>query len=436
LTSAATAESAIEAPARPVRPAAVSRWKSARHWGLALFDQAVVSGSRFLITIIVGRFAGPEDLGRYASAFYTLVLLGCIQEALLTTPFAICAPRLRPRSRAALTGGVVVMHALLLGTVVLAGLLVVGFMNLFATSGEVFLMTMAIVVAAPLSLMWEFARRMMLARLSVGHATLIDVLAAMLQVAGLVVLAATDQLTGTRAVAVVGIGCALPAVIYSWRLLPSTWPRHLPLYWGRTWQIGKWIMGTQIVRAMSGTIPIWLLASLVGDPAAGLFAACVSIPMIANPFVFAVSNLLMPKAAHAYGEQGVRGLVRLLVAALGLTAVALLPLTIVLLLAGGWILTAIYGPAYSGQGLTLAVLAVCPILWMATSALACGQTALKHTRAGFMATLCGVIVSTVTIAALAPTLQVLAGAIGLLSGAATMCLIQVWQLSRRCRELA
>src|SRR5258708_2636192 len=100
-------------------------WQSARHWGLALFDQGVVSGSRFLISIIVGRAAGPDDLGRYAVAFYVLVLLGCVQEALLTTPLAICAPRLRKQSRAALTDSVVAMHGLLIVIVAMVGLVAV-----------------------------------------------------------------------------------------------------------------------------------------------------------------------------------------------------------------------------------------------------------------------------------------------------------------------
>jgi hypothetical protein len=79
---------------------------------------------------------------------------------------------------------------------------------------------------------------------------------------------------------------------------------------------------------------------------------------------------------------------------------------------------------------------LCPVVWAATSALACGQAALKQTRASFGATLAGITVSALVIAALVPGLQVLGAAIGLLAGAATMCVLQTWQFATRCRELS
>ena len=43
------------------------------HWVMALVDQALVSGTRFLATIIVGRCCGPRELGTYSLAFSLLV---------------------------------------------------------------------------------------------------------------------------------------------------------------------------------------------------------------------------------------------------------------------------------------------------------------------------------------------------------------------------
>jgi O-antigen/teichoic acid export membrane protein len=277
---------------------------------------------------------------------------------------------------------------------------------------------------------------MMLAQLKVAHATVIDVIAASAQMILLISLASADQLTGARALMVVGLCCALPAMFFLSRMRPKHWPWRLTLYWLRNWQLGKWIMGSQIVRALSSVVPIWLLALLAGDPAAGVFAACVSIPMISNPFIFAIGNLLMPKAAHAYGSHGVNGVVRLILAAIAVSSGLLVPLGLALIFGGEWILELVYGPRYAGHGSALAVLGACPVLWAATSALACGQAAFKQTRASFIATTVGVGIAALVIAALAPGLQVLGAAIGLLAGSAAMCLIQTWQFATRCRELA
>lgn len=405
-------------------------------WGLALFDQAVVSGSRFLISIVVGRTAGPDELGRYAIAFYVLVLLGCVQEALLTTPFAICSPRLRKRSKAALGDGVVVLHVMLIVSVAWVGLAAVGIAAILPTSPETFRMIAALAIAAPLSLMWEFARRMMLAQLRVVHATVIDVVAALLQLAGLTALAQSAQLDGATALAAVGIGCALPAMIYAWRLRPRNWPRYVRMYWGRNWQLGKWVMGSQLARAISSLIPVWFVAALASDREAGMLAACMNIPMISNPFIFAIGNLLMPKAAHAYSDHGVRAVVRLVLGAIAGMAIVLVPLGLVLAVAGDRILEITYGPEYADQGVALAILGLCPMLWAATSAIGCGQAALKDTRASFAATITGIVVTALAIAMLAPQWRALGGVTGLAIGSAAMCALQIWQFWKRCQELA
>jgi O-antigen/teichoic acid export membrane protein len=412
-----------------------ARLRGASRWGLALLDQVVVSGSRFLFGIIIGRLAGKEELGRYAVAFNIVILLACVQEALVTTPYAIGLPRLRKRSRRALGDHVFAMHSMLLLALFAIGGLVQGGMALFGTT-ESFHLAGAVCVAVPLLLMWEFARRMLLAQLDVAKAAILDIAVACLQVIGLFLLVPLDQLTGFTAVAILGLGAALPSVLILYRLFPSRRPNHLSLYFGRHWQLGKWIMGSQIVRALSGVVPVALLAALAGDPAAGVFTACVSIPMMSNPFIFAVGNLLMPKAAHAYGSGGAPAVVRLVVGVIAAFAALFVPFGIVLAVAGEPILKLFYGPRFDDTGLILAVLGVAPVLWAATSALSCGQAALKHTKASFVSTAGGILVSTIVIAALAATWHELGAAIGLVAGAATMCIAQSWQFWRRCRELS
>src|SRR5436305_13782700 len=96
-------------PAVPQRRARIS---GVRHWLVALVDQGLVSGMRFLATILVGRYCGPEELGTYSLAFSLLVLGGCFQEAMITTPYAVFGQRLRTRSRTAYAGAVARMHFL------------------------------------------------------------------------------------------------------------------------------------------------------------------------------------------------------------------------------------------------------------------------------------------------------------------------------------
>src|SRR5438067_4849932 len=56
---------------------------------LAVLDQAVVSGTSFLTTILLWRWCGPGELGVYSLGFTLLVTWGCVQESLIALPYTI-----------------------------------------------------------------------------------------------------------------------------------------------------------------------------------------------------------------------------------------------------------------------------------------------------------------------------------------------------------
>src|SRR5690348_3396610 len=85
LQAAAVTTARPPAAARRTGTAIAGIW----HWVMALVDQVLVSGTRFFATILVGRYCGPHELGTYSLAFSVLVLAGCFQEAIVTTPYAV-----------------------------------------------------------------------------------------------------------------------------------------------------------------------------------------------------------------------------------------------------------------------------------------------------------------------------------------------------------
>src|SRR5581483_6028917 len=58
---------------------------SGKH-ALALMDQAVVSGTSFLTTVLIGRWCGASELGVYALGFSLLVSWGCVHQSLIALP--------------------------------------------------------------------------------------------------------------------------------------------------------------------------------------------------------------------------------------------------------------------------------------------------------------------------------------------------------------
>src|SRR3954468_14034233 len=186
------------------------------HWIVALIDQALVSGTRFLATIIVGRYCGPREAGPYSLAFSLLVLGGCFQEAIVTTPYAVLGQRLRRRSRSMYAGAIARMHfsAAVGGAILLVALAIVGFVFKVQALPAV---ALVLAVTLPCSLAIEFVRRFSLAELNVQTATWLDASVTGLQLLLLLLLAQLKWLDARIALLAVGAAYVTPALVW-WRM--------------------------------------------------------------------------------------------------------------------------------------------------------------------------------------------------------------------------
>src|SRR5206468_7134306 len=80
---------------------------------LAVLDQAVVSGTSFVTTILLWQWCGPGELGVYSLGFSLLVTWGCVQEALVALPYTIYRHRPLQGTPAEYAGSVLVHQGLL-----------------------------------------------------------------------------------------------------------------------------------------------------------------------------------------------------------------------------------------------------------------------------------------------------------------------------------
>src|SRR5436305_6675800 len=92
---------------------------------LAVLDQAVVSGTSFVTTILLWRYCGPGELGVYYLGFTLLVTWGCVQESLIALPYTLFRHRPLQGTPAEYAGSVLI-HQGLLSALALVSLAVVG----------------------------------------------------------------------------------------------------------------------------------------------------------------------------------------------------------------------------------------------------------------------------------------------------------------------
>ena len=74
----------------PVRTTLLARlipWVS--KGGFAILDQGLISGSNFIVSILLARWLVPEQYGAYAVAFGIFVLLSLVYQSLVLEPMAV-----------------------------------------------------------------------------------------------------------------------------------------------------------------------------------------------------------------------------------------------------------------------------------------------------------------------------------------------------------
>ena len=145
----------------------------------------MVSGSRFLTTIFIGRLCGSEELGVYALMFALYLIFSCLQEALMTTPYTVFGNRLQGTKRQAFAGSVL-LHTFILG-LASAVIVSVGTLAIWYRWGPTQMTpaAFALAIVLPFMLLWEFGRKFAIAHLNLGHALVMDVATASLQVSGI-----------------------------------------------------------------------------------------------------------------------------------------------------------------------------------------------------------------------------------------------------------
>jgi O-antigen/teichoic acid export membrane protein len=365
---------------------------------LALADQAVVSGTSFLTTAMIARWAFPDELGIYAMAISLLVSWVAVQESMVLLPYTI--HRHRPQATPAEHAGSYLALSGLFSILAIAmfSMAALGLSTAIAPHGLA-AATLVLAAVVPFASLREFGRRFAFAHLRVQQCLMLDLAASALQLCGLAWLGWTGQLSAVTACAVIGVAYAVSSVawLYLSRESFAIQRGQLRKTMRRSWQLGKWLCATRIVESLHGQVIYWLLALAIGTAATGTYAACLSIVSFCNPIIQGFFNILLPQASLALATGGVSRLQREIVRDALLLGAAMALFCLLVGFGGEQAMHLLFGPHYEGQGHTLVVLALamlaCALGMPAANALA----AIERPHAIFSACLIAMVVTVVLV---------------------------------------
>lgn len=330
---------------------------SARKGALAITDQLVFGAATFATSILIARAAGAGELGVYTLGISFLAIGLDLQNSLVLIPYTVFNPQRCTEEDGGRLESSALLHTLLLGLIAMAlvgGLAISGALGLGSTAAGV-----ALALAAPTLFMRQHARMICFAQLQIGRALLLDIAVGGLQIGLLLLLAATRQLhSAVLAYGVIALACGAGFTL--WLALRPSLPRLKPRQawfdFCASWRFSRWLVFTTPVGILRTQLPLWLLTYAQGTHRTGLFAACVSITALANPFLTGVNNFIGAKAAHIKAEGGAQPLRRFILQATGGIAAVMTIFALTLHFGGGLLVTTIYGPDYAGLGGIIAIL--------------------------------------------------------------------------------
>lgn len=401
----------------------VLRWKPVR-WllgnsSLTLFDQVIFSGTNFLITVMLGRFAGAESLGVYALIFGVTIMVLSIHESLVCLPYAIELHKIPRRAATAYAGSTLVQSAVLAAVaapLLLGAGLVAWLTPIAGTALGTALCIFAF--AAPSMILRDFGRRYSLAHLRPHITVLIDVGVSVAVLSGLAGLAAIGWLSAWTALAVLGVGAGAVAAVWlaaarrQFEFRRRRYRRDLR----RNWKLGRWVFSSQVCSVITVYTPHWLIAALLGTTDTGIFVAAAAMVLLTNPFILGVQNLLSPTISHEIAERGHASIGKVVFDSTLFLLVLMLLFLVVVALVGERFTATVYGAEFAGHNLTTFVYALSVLASSIGMPTDRALWATHHPHVSFATGLVGLVVTIAVVSVTLPVWGIVGGPFGLMVG--------------------
>ncbi len=371
-----------------------------RKAAVALADQGLVSGSGFIVNVLLARWLAPAQYGAYTVAFSIFLFVSGFHNALVVEPMCVFGPSSYRDSLRAYLGTLVRLH---LGSLLGLGVAASRHWGAGAAfSGSAFWGAGLGIPCILFFWLWrQVAYLNLRPELAVRGAAVYTLVAFMLTLAfhrlgwlspfGAFVVQATAALAAS----------ALLIILIRPQLSSHALPRSSPSILRRHWEYGRWAVITAFVYWFS-TGASYVIAGLLlrMDDVAGLRALQTFVLPVPQ-FITAISHLVVPWASARFADQNAAGIRRPIGrVTLVFTSAALLYLAAVWLF-GKPLIDLMYRGRYNEFSYLLTFLAIPAILTAAAQGPAIAVVAMRlpsevslaYTVAGGVNILAGVILT-------------------------------------------
>ncbi len=278
---------------------------------LAILDQALISGSNFLIGILLARWLVPAQYGAYATAYSIFLLVSLVYQALLLEPQSVFGPSEYIHRQRNYLGSLFWLHGVLASLIVLMlGVWAwVGYKTEWSPllSGAF----IGVIAATPFILLFWLVRGACYARLAPVRALEGAVPYCILVLLSLFVVYRNALMSPFVAFLLMAGGSFAASSFVLLRFQPSlVFPEqsvNLSTVSRQHWNYGRWALATSFVVWIPGNIYYAVLGRYSGLAEAGELRALLNLFVPLGHLLNALTKVLLPYAAGKHGLYGRAG---------------------------------------------------------------------------------------------------------------------------------
>ena len=340
-----------------------------RKGGFAILDQGLISGSNFLVSVLLARWMAPEQYGAYAVAFGIFVLLSLVYQSLVLEPMSVFGASSYRDCLRGYLNSLLWIHLTISGAIILIFGSSAVVAKFFLHSGVLGGALAGVSLASPCVLVFWLARRSFYLELSPARAASGAFIYSSVVVCALYVVFRAGRLSPFTAFLLLGVG-ALATGIYLWAHLRANLPKtsHAPSIreiWPQHWGYGRWALASCVAGWIPAYIYFPLLSTFGSMAQSGQLKALMNLTLPMEQTKAALSMLLLPYAAGVLRRRGKASAKTLSVTMTMVTTGTALAYWIVVLAFRGQAFRLLYSGKYMEVAHLLPVVAFGSIVWSA-----------------------------------------------------------------------
>jgi len=337
--------------------------------GFALTDQALISGSNFIISILLARWLTPDQYGAYAVAFGIFVLLTVLYQSVLLEPMAVFGgSNYRNNLREYLR--ILLWAHLALSAVLCA---VLGCWAVVARGMDPASALPAalagVTIASPLVLLFWLARRTFYLELSPRHAAIGASTYCAFAMGGIFFAKHWGVISPFWAFVSIALAALATSCLLLRHLLANLQPKTADLHFGEVcrkhWSYGRWALIANVASWVPAYLFYPLLSAFAGLAASGQLKALMNLVAPLQQTQAALGMLFLPYAARLQGERAGKNAASLNRKITVITLAGAISYWVVILWLKGPVFHLLYSGRYMDVAHYLPFVALGSILWAA-----------------------------------------------------------------------